>query len=107
MSGYLVAVFPIVGQPFLAQANLSVCKFSLRYPHKISCLVMRIKQMIIHRKLSKMKNKILPTCLQGNYGDSLGEFSNTLYGVVRADRVNRIEDNLFSNYNHLPSVPQV
>ena len=38
--------------------------------------------MIIHRKLSKMKNKILPTCLQGNYGDSLGEFSNTLYGIT-------------------------
>ena len=29
--------------------------------------------------ISKMKNKILPTCLQGNYGDSLGEFSNKLY----------------------------
>ena len=43
---------------------------------------MRIKQMIIHRKLSKMKNKILPTCLQGNYGDSLGEFSITSYGVA-------------------------
>ena len=26
-----------------AQASLSVCKFSLHYPHKISCLVMRIK----------------------------------------------------------------
>ena len=36
--------------------------------------------MIIHRNLTKMKNKILPTCLQGNYGDSLGEFSNTSYG---------------------------
>ena len=31
---------------------------------------MRIKQMILHRDLSEMKNKILPTCLQGNYGDS-------------------------------------
>ena len=30
----------------------------------------------IRRKLSQMKNKILPTCLQGNFGDSLGEFSN-------------------------------
>ena len=43
--------------------------------------------MIIHRKLSKMKNKILPTCLKGNYGQSLGEFSNMSYGVVRAERV--------------------
>ena len=44
--------------------------------------------MIIHRKVSKMKNKIFPTCLQGNYGNSLGEFSNTSYGVVGAERVN-------------------
>ena len=34
-----------------------------------------------------MKNKILPTCLQGNYGDSLGEFSNTSCGVVGVERV--------------------
>ena len=26
-----------------------------------------------------MKNKILPFCLQGNYGDSLVELSNTSY----------------------------
>ena len=44
--------------------------------------------MIIHRKLFKMKHKILPTCLQGNYGNSLGEFSNTSYGVIGAERVN-------------------
>ena len=39
-----------------------------------------------------IKNKILPTSLQGNYGDSLGEFSNTSYhyGVVGAERVNPI-----------------
>ena len=41
--------------------------------------------MIMHRKLSKMKNKILPTCLQGNCTDSLGEFSNTSYGVFGAE----------------------
>ena len=34
-----------------------------------------------------MKNKILPTCLQGNYRDSLGELSNTSYGVFEADKV--------------------
>ena len=45
-------------------SQLSVCKLSLHYPHKISCLVMRIKEMIIHSNLSKMKNKILQTCLQ-------------------------------------------
>ena len=43
--------------------------------------------MIIHSNLSKMKNKILPTCLKGNYTDSLGEFSNTSYGVFGAERV--------------------
>ena len=30
--------------------------------------------------LSKMKNKILPTCLKRNCRDSLGEFSKTSYG---------------------------
>ena len=43
--------------------------------------------MIKHRKLSKMKNKILPTCLQGNNGDSLGELSKTSNGIVGAERV--------------------
>ena len=37
--------------------------------------------MIIHSNFSKMKNKILPNCLQGIYKDSLGEFSNTSYRV--------------------------
>ena len=40
-------------------------------------LVMRTKQLIIHNKLSKMKSKILTACLQGNYRNILGEFSNT------------------------------
>ena len=43
--------------------------------------------MIIHRKLSEMKNRTLPTCLQENCGDSLGEFLNTSYGEVEAERV--------------------
>ena len=42
---------------FSAPASLSVCKFSLHYPHKISCLVMRTKPLIINSNLSKMKNK--------------------------------------------------
>ena len=37
-----------------------------------------------------MKNQILPTCLQGNHRDSLGEFSNTSYGVIGAERVKLI-----------------
>ena len=35
--------------------------------------------MIIQINLSKMKNKILPTCLQRYYRDSSGEFGNTSY----------------------------
>ena len=34
-----------------APASLSECKFSLHYPHKISCLLMRIRQMNIHNNL--------------------------------------------------------
>ena len=38
----------------------------------------------IHSNLAKIKNKILPTSLQGNYRDSLGEFSSTSCGVFEA-----------------------
>ena len=44
--------------------------------------------MIMHSSLSKMKNEILQTSLQGNYRDSLGELSNTSYGMCGAERVN-------------------
>ena len=39
--------------------------------------------------ISKMRNKILPSCLQGNYCDSLGEFSNTshMHGMFGAERM--------------------
>ena len=40
--------------------------------------------MIIHIILSKMNNKVLPTFLQAKYRDSLGEFSNTSYGIFGA-----------------------
>ena len=45
---------------------------------------MGIKQIIIHSNLSEMKNKFLPTCLLGNYGDGLGEFNNfsTLWQIL-------------------------
>ena len=43
--------------------------------------------MIKHSDISKMKNKILPTCLQGNFRDSLREFSNTPNGMFGAERV--------------------
>ena len=37
--------------------------------------------------LSTMKNKILPTCLQGNFRDSFGQFNNMSYVVSGAERV--------------------
>ena len=49
---------------------------------------MKRKQMIIQRNFPKKKYKILPTCLQRNYRDSLGELSNTSNGVFGAERVN-------------------
>ena len=36
-----------------------------------------------------MKIKIILTSLQGNYRDSLGEFGNISYGIIRADKVKR------------------
>ena len=56
--------------------------------------------MIIHSNLSKMKNKFLPTCLQGNNRDSLGEFSNTSHGELGAGRVtvsHKIQDKNWDN----------
>ena len=54
-------------------------------------MVMRIKQLntLILSSLSEMKNKFLPICLQGNYRDSLGEFSNMsyMYDMFGAERV--------------------
>ena len=44
-----------------APASLPVCKFSLHCLRKISCLVMRIKQMIVHSTISKTKNKFSQT----------------------------------------------
>ena len=47
--------------------------------------------MIVLSTLSKIKNKILSTCLQGNCRDSLGEFVNTsyicLYSVFEGEKV--------------------
>ena len=43
--------------PFSSSQFISF-KFSLHFPHKLSCLVMRIKQLIIHSNLSKMKKNL-------------------------------------------------
>ena len=45
--------------------------------------------MITHCKLSNMKSEILPNCLKGKYGYSLGEFSNTSDVMFGAERVNK------------------
>ena len=60
--------------------------------------MIRIKQIIIHSNLAKMKNKIVPTCLQRNYRYSLGEFSNTSYGVFGATGLKtRVQDKIVHN----------
>ena len=87
LSGDILPFYDLQVLILLAPFHLSVCKFSLHFPHKISCLVMRIKQMIIHSNLSEMKNKILQTCLQGYNRNSLGEVNNNSYGIFGADRV--------------------
>ena len=61
--------------------GIHVYKLSLNYPNIKKLLGNENKQYIIHCNLSKMKNRILPTWLQGNYKDSLGESSNTSYDV--------------------------
>ena len=43
--------------------------------------------MITHSKLFNMKSEVLPNCLKGKYGYSLGEFSNTSNVVFGAERV--------------------
>ena len=46
-----------------------------------------------------MKNKILPTYLQGNYRYSLGEFSNASYGVFSSSTFLYIKDkSVFGEY---------
>ena len=79
-------------KPF-SSASLSVFKFSIHYPHKIRCLVMRIKQVSIH-DISQMDNKIPPTYLQG---DNSGEFSNTSYcmTLLRLKVLKRQDDGIF------------
>ena len=73
-AGYLTRSVP---------ASFSVCNFFYLSTSKRCCLVVIIKQMV--SDLSNMTDKILPTCLQGNYRYSLGEFSNTSYGVFGAE----------------------
>ena len=42
---------------------------------------MRTEEIITHNNLSKMKTKILPTFLQGNYKATSGAFNNTPHGM--------------------------
>ena len=52
--------------------------------------------MIIHSILSKIKNKVLPISLQGNYRDRLEKLSSTSYGLFGAERVSILWRFLFS-----------
>ena len=87
MKGYwnIFAVLLTASLTLSAQASFSICKFSSHYPHKASCLVMRIEQLVTNSNLSEMKNKILSTCLQGNCRDRLGKliFINSVFRVKR------------------------
>ena len=46
--------------------------------------VMRIKQLIVHSQLTKMKSKIPTTYMQGDNRDSLGELSHMPYVMFGA-----------------------
>ena len=74
---------------------------------------MRIKQMIIHSNLCKMKNQILPTCLQGTYRQFRRIQQYIIWRVwgwevniktsVKAETLSRTLQyfNFFNSYNHL------
>ena len=50
-----------------ASLSVHVCKVSVHYPYKISCLVIGIKEIVTNSNLSKMKNKIpIRNCAIGN-----------------------------------------
>ena len=48
---------------------------------------MRNKELIKWIKLWKLKSQILPNCLYRKYGTQLGEFTNTSFVVLGAERV--------------------
>ena len=51
---------------------------------------MRNMEWIKWIKLWKLKNQILPNCLSRKYGTQLGEFNNTSFVVLVAQRVNAL-----------------
>ena len=59
-----------------APASSSTSIFSLKYRYKISCLIVRIKELIRYSKFSSMKSESLLNYLGGEYGYSLEEYSN-------------------------------
>ena len=50
---------------------------------------MSIHVHIETKLVSRIKTIILPTCLEGNYRNSLGELSNTSYGMCGISRVKK------------------
>ena len=61
---------------------------------------MRIKQIYGHTQqvISKMKNKILPTCLKGNYKEHLGEFSYMSLGMFGAVLLTRNKSDILNKF---------
>ena len=80
----LIAIFSV--NPFSPASLLISMQNSPYSTPQNKFLVMRINQMIIHSNFSMIKSKILPTCLQGKYQDSLGELSNTSHDIFGAER---------------------
>ena len=74
--GGIPSVFLEKKKEEIKQRKVMIHKTLVKHLQCTSCLV-----IIIHSNLSKMKNKILPICLQGNYRDSLGGFNNNYVRV--------------------------
>ena len=75
-----------------ASLTLSACIFSLHYPHKIGCLVMRIKQLMIHTKLSKMKSKfsqLAIVCMLYKYSQLVYKELKREFSRIQQDDVRR------------------
>ena len=79
-----------IGLTLSAPASLSVCKFSVHYPHKTSCLVMRKQQVVINSNLSKIKNpkfskRVYKQTIETVWGNSAihhGVYKCTFRGLI-------------------------
>ena len=72
-------------------ANLSTSIFSLQLQYKISCSVMRIKELNTNSKLFNTKSKFLPSCFKEKYDHSFGEFSNMSHVMLRLRKLKNVQ----------------